>query len=318
MNVVDQQSGKGWTAFHGDTVEVSRGLPSASVDMAVFSPPFAALYTYSNSPRDMGNVKNDVEFFKHYAYLIKEQRRVMKPGRITAIHCMDMPTSKERDGHIGLRDFPGAIINAYEAEGFIFHSRVTIWKDPVTAMQRTKALGLLHKTIRKDSSMSRQGIADYLVMMRTPGENEAAISHTHETFPVERWQRYASPIWVTTRGVDDEGFAICTDDQVHGDDDSGIDATDTLQHRSAREHLDERHIAPLQLEVIRRAVRLWSNPNDVVWSPFMGIASEGVVSLQEGRRFVGAELKASYFLQAVKNLREAENVRQGDLFATGE
>ena len=282
--------GKRFVAYHGDTVDVARQLPSDSVDFSVFSPPFASLYTYSNSPRDMGNVRSDGEFFEHYGYLIRETMRVMRPGRNVSIHCMLIPTSKERDGYIGLRDFRGDIIRAYQREGFVFHSEVVIWKDPVTAMQRTKALGLLHKQIKKDSAMSRQGIPDYVVTMRKPGVNDRPISHTAEEFPVERWQRYASPVWMD------------------------IDPSDTLQHRSAREEEDERHICPLQLGVIRRCVDLWSRKDDVVWSPFMGIGSEGYVALQEGRRFVGAELKASYFEQAVKNLAEAEGQKQQALF----
>lgn len=279
-----------FTVWHADTVEVARTLPDSSADFSVFSPPFASLYTYSNSPRDMGNVKDDAEFFAHYAFLIAEQFRVMKPGRLVCIHCMLMPTSKERDGYIGLRDFRGDIIRAYQKAGFIFHSEVCIWKDPVTAMQRTHAKGLLYKQLRKDSSCSRQGIADYVVTMVRPGVNDAPVTHTPEGFPVERWQRYASPVWFD------------------------IDPSDTLQFRSAREHDDERHICPLQLGVIRRCVELWSNPNDIVWSPFLGIGSEGVVSLEMGRRFIGAELKASYYGQAVRNLRQAETVKQGGLF----
>ncbi len=284
------QEGKGWVAYNADTVEVARAMPDASADYSIFSPPFASLYTYSSSARDMGNVRNDREFFEHYQFLIKEQFRVMKQGRLVSIHCMLMPTSKERDGYIGLRDFRGDIIRAYQAEGFIFHSEVVIWKDPVTAMQRTKALGLLHKTIRKDSAMSRQGIPDYLVTMRKPGVNPEPIAHTAEEFPVSLWQRYASPVWMD------------------------IDPSDTLQYRSAREHDDERHICPLQLQVIQRGIELWSNPNDVVWSPFMGIASEGVVALENGRRFVGAELKESYFKQACGNLSVAESSKQQTLF----
>lgn len=290
-NVLAQAAGERWQAFHADTIEVARALPSKSVGFSVFSPPFASLYTYSNSPRDLGNVRNDAEFFEHYDYLIQEQARVMKPGRNISIHCMLTPTSKERDGHIGLRDFRGDIIRAYQKRGFIFHSEVVIWKDPVTAMQRTKALGLLWKTIKKDSCMSRNGIPDYVVTMRTPGENVEPIGHKPEDFPVDLWQKYASPVWMD------------------------IDPSDTLQYRSAREHDDERHICPLQLEVIRRALKLWSNPGDVVWSPFMGIGSEGYVALQEGRRFVGAELKASYYEQAIRNLAEAERFEQGSLFA---
>jgi hypothetical protein len=325
--VIQQEHGERWALYNADTVEVARSLPDASVDFSIFSPPFASLYTYSNSPRDMGNVRSYAEFFENYGYLVREQRRVMAPGRLVAFHCMLLPTSKERDGHIGLRDFRGDLIRAYTAEGFIYHSEVCIWKDPVTAMQRTKALGLLHKTIRKDSSMSRQGIADYLVVMRSPGANEKPIEHTHDEFPVERWQRYASPVWAHPQAgahkigernyaMDEEGFLTLDDTQVHGDDSSGVDATDTLQYRSAREHDDERHICPLQLAVIRRAVRLWSRKEDVVWSPFAGIGSEGYVALEEGRRFVGAELKASYYRQAVLNLREAAmgTKRQPGLF----
>jgi hypothetical protein len=190
-----------------------------------------------------------------------------------------------------------------------------IWKDPVTAMQRTKALGLLHKQIRKDSCMSRQGIPDYVVVMRKPGVNAEPVEHSHEDFPVEMWQRYASPVWVSTQGSDDEGFSRCVQSTATNPD--GIDQSDTLQARTAREHDDERHLCPLQLEVIRRCMKMWSNPGDVVWSPFMGIASEGVVALEMGRKFIGAELKRSYYEMSVRNLRAAEDKTQsqGDLFA---
>ena len=285
MSVIAQEITPDFAAYHADTIELARDMPSESVDFSVFSPPFASLYTYSASERDMGNSRGDADFFQHFGYLIKEQRRVMRPGRLIAIHCMLMPTSKERDGYIGLRDFRGDIIRAYQKEGFIFHSEVTIWKDPVTAMQRTKALGLLWKTIKKDSSMSRQGIPDYVVVMRTHGDNLQPVHHTAEEFPVDQWQKWASPVWMD------------------------IDPSDTLQYQSAREHDDERHICPLQLGVIRRCVGLWTNPGDLVWSPFMGIGSEGHVALQMGRRFVGAELKASYYGQAVRNLKLAKGVQ---------
>lgn len=290
MNVMDQATTDRFAMYHGDCVEVLRGLPSQSVDYSVFSPPFASLYTYSNSPRDIGNVKNDEEFFHHFGFAIDEMARVMRRGRLVSMHCMLMPTSKERDGYIGLRDFRGDLIRAFQARGFIFHSEVVIWKDPVTAMQRTKALGLLHKTVRENGSMSRQGIPDYVVTMRAPGDVENRVKHENNTLPVSLWQKYASPVWMD------------------------IDPSDTLQHRSVREDEDERHICPLQLEVIRRCVRLWTNPGDVVLSPFAGIGSEGYVALQEGRRFVGAELKTSYYKQAVANLREACSARQADLF----
>jgi DNA modification methylase len=293
VNVINQVITDRYAAYNGDCAEVLRGIPSNSIHYSIFSPPFASLYTYSASERDMGNVKDDKEFFEHFAFAIDELYRVMKPGRLLSMHCMLMPTSKERDGYIGLKDFRGDLIRAFQARGFIFHSETAIWKDPVTAMQRTKALGLLHKQIRKDSAMSRQGINDYLVTMRKPGANDEPISHTAETFPVEMWQRYASPVWGVVSGADDEGMAKFTAD---------IDPSDTLQYRSAREHDDERHICPLQLEIIRRAVRLWTNPNDVVLTPFGGIGSEGVVSLEEGRRAVLIELKRSYYEQQVRNL----------------
>lgn len=289
MNVVNQAIGAGYAAYHGDCVEVVAGLPDHSVDYSIFSPPFASLYTYSNSPRDMGNCRSDEEFFEHFGHLIREMKRVMKPGRNVSFHCMLMPTSKARDGYIGLRDFRGDLIRAFQAEGFIYASEVCIWKDPVTAMQRTKALGLLHKTIRSNAAMSRQGIPDYLVTMRAPGESDPDDRVKHgDDLPVELWQQYASPVWMD------------------------INPSDTLQFRSAREHDDERHICPLQLEVIRRGIHLWTNPGDIVLSPFMGIGSEGYVALQMGRRFVGAELKDSYFGQSARNLEAA--LAQAGLF----
>lgn len=314
MNVLHQTVDEKFAVYNGDCVEVVRSLPESSVHYSIFSPPFASLYTYSNSPRDMGNVKSMDEFLAHYAFLARELFRVLKPGRLVSIHCMDLPTTKTHHGYIGLIDFRGALIEAMQAVGFIFHSSVLIWKDPVTAMQRTKALGLLHKQLKKDSAMSRQGLPDYLITVRKPGDNDEPIMHTDESLPVSVWQRYASPVWVTTGTVDGEGFLDCSDEQKEGDDSSGIRPEDTLQFRSAREHNDEKHICPLQLKVIRRAVRLWSNPGDVVLSPFTGIGSEGYVSLQEGRRFVGAELKESYYRQAARNLAEASVVRQGSLF----
>ncbi len=276
------EAGARFTCHLGDCVEVARELPAASLDFIVYSPPFASLYTYSNSPRDMGNVRSHDEFYAHFGYLVGEMYRALKPGRLMAVHCMNLPTTKTRDGYIGISDFRGDLIRMYQDAGFIYHSEVCIWKDPVTAMQRTKAIGLLYKQLRKDSALSRQGIPDYLVVMRKPGDNPDPVTKQAEDFPVDLWQRYASPVWFD------------------------INPSDTLQKESAREEADERHIAPLQLEVIRRAVRLWTNPGDLVFSPFAGIGSEGHVAIQEGRRFVGAELKRSYWQQAVKNLRRAE------------
>lgn len=303
--ILGQEFGNNFAAYHCDCVDMIRGLPSDSVDFHIFSPPFASLYTYSNSDRDLGNSRTYEEFSEHYRYVASELYRVLKPGRLMSVHCMNLPTSKERDGYIGIQDFRGDLIRLHQRDGFIYHSEVTIWKDPVTAMQRTKALGLLHKTIRKDSAMSRQGIPDYLVTFRKPGDNPDPIPHEPHEFPVERWQRYASPVWVTTRGVDDEGFAICSGES-DGTADGTVNPSDTLQRESAREDKDERHICPLQLPVIERAVKLWTKVGDTVCSPFAGIGSEGYVALKLGRRFIGAELKASYYGQCVRNLHAAE------------
>jgi len=286
VNVLDQTVTEDFALYHGDCIDVLRGLPDESVDYSVFSPPFASLYTYSASMRDMGNCRDGDEFDNHFRYLVPELLRVTKPGRLLSFHCILLPTSKVRHGYIGLRDFRGELIRAFVDCGWIHHSEVVIWKDPVTSMQRTKALGLLHKQIRKDSCMSRQGIPDYLVTMRKPGDNPDPVSHGDD-LPVEMWQKYASPVWMD------------------------INPNDTLQRTSAREEQDERHICPLQLGVIRRALHLWSNEGDTVLSPFAGIGSEGYAALGMGRRFVGAELKRSYYDQAAMNLQRAVHERAG-------
>jgi DNA modification methylase/superfamily II DNA or RNA helicase len=278
------ETGDGWTAMLGDCVEVLKTLPAGSVHYSIFSPPFASLYTYSASERDMGNCRTHSEFYEHFKFAIAELYRVLMPGRLLSFHCMNLPSSKERDGVIGIHDFRGELIRLFKEVGFIYHSEVVIWKDPVTAMQRTKALGLLHKQLKKDSCMSRQGIPDYLVTMRKPGENPERVMHTNESFPVQLWQQYASPVWMD------------------------INPSKTLQRTSAREEKDERHICPLQLEVIERAIELWTNPKNTVLSPFMGIGSEGYVALKMGRQFIGIELKQSYFDQAVKNLSSVEQM----------
>lgn len=304
MNVLNQQFGKNFAIYNGDCVEVVKGIPDHSVGFSIFSPPFASLYTYSNSARDMGNCKTDAEFMENFSFLVEELARVMMPGRIVAFHCMNLPTSKERDGFIGIKDFRGELIRCFQKYGFIFHSETCIWKDPLIAATRTKALGLMHKQLCKDSSMSRCGIPDYLVAVRAPGENPQPIRHpdgltefygenepTSGNLSHERWRRYASPVWMD------------------------INPSNTLQKESAREHDDERHICPLQLDVIDRGIHLWSNPGDVVLSPFAGIGSEGHEALRLGRRFIGIELKKSYFDQAVKNLVNAENIAEsGTLF----
>lgn len=273
------ETGQGWNMHLGDCVTEVGAMPDESIGYSIFSPPFASLYVYSGDERDMGNCVNDSEFFAHMGYLIPELYRVLKPGRNLSFHCMNLPLTKERDGVIGLRDFRGGLIRAFESAGFVFHSEVCIWKDPVTAMQRTKAIGLLWKQLKKDACMSRQGIADYLVTMRKPGLNTEPVGNDEKDFPVSQWQEYASPVWMD------------------------INPSETLQKESARENDDERHICPLQLEVIRRGIRLWSNEGDVVLSPFAGIGSEGYVALQMRRHFVGVELKPSYFKQAVENLK---------------
>ena len=281
MKVLDQVTENKYAVYNGDSCEVVKEIPDNSIHYTIFSPPFASLYTYSNSDRDMGNSKGDDEFYNHFIYLAKELYRITMPGRLLSFHCMDLPLMKERDGVIGLKDFPSIIRQIFEDCGFIYHSKVTIWKNPVTEMQRTKALGLLHKQIRKDSAMNRQGIPDYIVTMRKPGENPERVSHTHETFPVDVWQNYASPVWMDIR------------------------QSDTLQKKSAREDKDERHICPLQLEVIQRCIELWTNPGDIVLDPFAGIGSVPYVAVTMGRRGIGVELKESYYKQARNNLEIA-------------
>jgi len=294
MDVINSEITPDYAAYHGDCCEVIKGIPDNSVDFSIYSPPFSSLYTYSNSDRDMGNCKNDTEFFNQYRFLIREQLRTMKAGRIVAVHCMNLPTSKTNHGYTGIRDFRGDIIREFIAAGFIYHSEVCIWKDPVVAMQRTKALGLLHKQVKKDSCMSRQGIPDYLVMFRKPGDNEERVEGEFKYFcgdqdtfqetgnlSIDIWQRYASPIWMDIR----QG--------------------NTLQKMSARDEKDERHICPLQLDVIERAMQLWTNEGDTVLTPFGGIGSEGYVALKMKRKPILIELKDSYYAQLVKNIREA-------------
>lgn len=293
--VTKDDRGESWEMKLGDCVERVKEIASDSVHFSVFSPPFASLYTYSASDRDMGNSKDENEFEIHFQFLIKELFRVIKPGRLVSFHCMNLPTSKTHNGYIGIRDFRGDLIRSFEQEGFIYHSEVCIWKDPVTAMQRTKAIGLLHKQLVKDSAMSRQGVPDYLVTMRKPGINlepvEGELDHYEGSdeftstgrLSIDIWQRYASPVWMD------------------------INPSDTLQGRSARDDKDERHICPLQLQVIHRALQLWTNKGDLVLSPFAGIGSEGYESIRLGRRFIGIELKPSYYEQAVKNLKGIEN-----------
>ena len=311
----NEATGHNWKIIHEDCVRGVSQMESDSVHYSIFSPPFASLYTYSDLPEDMGNCAGSDEFMAQFRFLVEQLYRVTMPGRLLSFHCMQLPMSKERDGEIGLRDFRGALIRCFEEFGWIFHSEVCIWKDPLVAMQRTKAIGLLHKQLCKDSSISRQGIPDYLVTMRKPGKNPEPISHgagfdryigedapkaqrtnvaATNKFGHEVWQKYASPVWMD------------------------INQTNVLPYRGARTEKDERHICPLQLDVIERALELWSNPGDLVLSPFTGIGSEGYVSVKNGRRFIGFELKESYFNQACRNLRDAESIGEGQIDLFGE
>lgn len=290
MDCLNQYYGENFALYNGDTTELIKNFPDDSMHFEIYSPPFSSLYTYSNSDRDLGNSKDDAQFFEHFHFITQDLYRILKPGRIMAVHCMNLPTSKERDGYIGIKDFRGDLIREFQSVGFIYHSEICIWKNPVTAMQRTKALGLLHKQLKKDSCMSRTGIPDYIVIMRKPGENADPVTHTNETFPVSDWQEYASPIW-------EYDFSPCWWD---------INQSDTLNVRMARESKDERHICPLQLPVIERLLKMYTNEGDTVFTPFLGIGSEVYQSVLMNRKGIGIELKTSYFNCAVENCKAAE------------
>ena len=295
MKVLDQAHGKNYALYNVDTVEFTATLPDNSIDLSVYSPPFSSLYVYSESERDMGNVASDQDFFGLYRVLLKELYRATRPGRLTAVHCSDLPRTKERHGIIGLYDFPSDVRAEHEAAGWTYVSRITIWKNPVVEMQRTKALGLLYKQIQTDATRCRQGMPDYVLIFRkTPDDDDTVVPvpQKPEDFPVTVWQEWASPVWMT------------------------IDQTDVLNVRMARDEKDERHLCPLQLDLIERLVKLWTNTGETVFSPFMGIGSEGYVSVQYGRKFIGTELKPSYFRQATKYIAEAElNPASGDLLS---
>lgn len=274
--------------IHGDCVEQIRAIPGDSIGLSIFSPPFAELYTYSDDYRDMGNSKDFQEFAQHFSFLVPELYRVMMPGRNVAVHCMDLPIQKGKEGYIGLRDFSGLLLSIFQNAGFIYHSRVTIWKNPVTEMQRTKALGLLHKQVKKDATMSRVGIPDYVLIFRKEGERNNPVQCA---INVDTWQKYASPVWMD------------------------IDYGDTLNAAAGRDERDEKHICPLQLPTIERLITLYSNPGDTVFTPFMGIGSEVFQAVKMNRKGIGVELKASYFQQAVKNVKQVEASKaQKELF----
>jgi hypothetical protein len=289
VECLNYASGPNWTAYQGDCVSVLRQFPAECIDFSVYSPPFGSLFVYSESAADMGN-STDEQFTEHYGYLVQEKYRLTKPGRLTAVHCSDLPMTKWKDGAVGIKDFSGDIIRLHQDAGWIFHSRRTIWKDPVVEMTRTKHVGLLYKQLRKDSSKSRGGMPDYLLTFIKPGDNASPIMHTPETFPLEQWQEWASPVWMT------------------------VQQSNVLNVKAARTANQERHLCPLQLDVIERALVMWSNAGDTVLSPFMGIGSEGYCSLKAGRRFVGVELKAEYWREACEYLRGAD--AQADIFAT--
>ncbi|MBS7789244.1 site-specific DNA-methyltransferase [Roseococcus sp. SDR] len=284
VDCLNASYGDRFAAYHGDCVEVISQLPDASVHLSVFSPPFSGLYVYSDSIADMGNSADDEEFFKHYSFLARQLYRVTKPGRLCVVHCKDLVLYKTQTGFdAGLRDFPGMLVAAHKEAGWTFHSRITVWRCPVREMTKTKAHGLLYKQLRTDSTFSRQGLPEYMMVFRKWAREEDAIepvTHTAEDFPLEQWQKYASPVWMDTR--------------------------ETNVLNAIRAPGDEKHICPLPLDLIERSIKLYSNPNDVVLSPFMGIGSEGYGALKAGRRFIGTELKEEYWRQATRHLTSAE------------
>lgn len=281
--------GANWGLYNADCIEVLAGLPEGLIDLAIFSPPFSDLFVYSDSERDMGNCGSHAEFMDHYRFFAKNLFRAMKPGRITCVHCTDLPSRKGKDGFIGLHDFSGDLIAAHREAGFVYHARCTIWKDPVVEMQRTKALGLLYKQLKKDSAMSRVGMPDYMLFFRKDEPNPEPVTHTPEDLPVTLWQELASPVWMT------------------------VQQGRVLNGRLARGKEDERHICPLQLDVIDRCLTLYSNPGDLVLDPFNGIGSTGFQALKMGRKYLGVELKPEYAAQAAKFLTEAEATQDGFL-----
>lgn len=283
VTVLAEAHGRNFAAYHADCVSFAEQMPSDSIDMSVYSPPFANLFVYSDSVCDFGNCNDDEQFGEQYRFLVNQIYRMHKPGTISCVHCCDLSNFKWKNGEQGFRDFPGDIIRLHQDAGFCYHCRVTIWKDPVTEMQRTKAHGLLHKTLKKDSCKSRTGNPDYILVFRKDGDRENPVSHSNQSFPVDKWQEWASPVWTT------------------------VDQGNTLNKEGAREEKDERHICPLQLDVIERCVVLWSNPGETVYSPFMGIGSEGYQAINYKRKFIGTELKKSYFETAVAYLSKAES-----------
>ncbi|MGD9892831.1 MAG: site-specific DNA-methyltransferase [Dehalococcoidia bacterium] len=305
MQVIDQAQGDGWVAYNGDSADVLQGLPDASIDLSVYSPPFSQLYTYSASERDLGNCRNDDEFFAQYRFVLDQILRVTKPGRISAVHAADTPAMLARDGYIGLKDFSGDVIRAHIAAGWIFDSRIPIDKNQQAQSIRTHAKGLTMTQMEKDRTWSRPALPDYILKFRKPGDNATPVVGGEITRDL--WIEYANPTWPNHADRCAEGGAFATW--------YGIRETDTLNVAAAREHEDERHICPLQRETVARCVKLWSNAGETVLSPFSGIGTEGEQAVRLGRKAVLIELKTSYWHVGVSNLRRAEQEsRQEDLF----
>ena len=318
-NCIDQDSGEDWHLYNGDCCQVLAGLPDNSIHFGIHSPPFSSLYIYSDSEADMGNASSDEEFFQHYSFAIRELLRVTQPGRICAVHCKDLPRYANVYGTTGLIDFPGACIQEFEAAGWVFHSRTTIWKCPVTERERTNNNGLLHKTVKRDSSQIRMGMADYLICFRKPPADGDGLMATEPVSRATGFERYIGEVDFRDNANHPSPFA-----RKGAAKDSSIDIwrryaepvwwdvnqTDVLNFKLGRDGKDEKHICPLQLGLIERACDIWSNPGDVVLSPFAGIGSEGFSALQTGRKFIGIELKESYYRIACQNLRIAEQSRK--------
>jgi hypothetical protein len=330
--VVDRYLSAWANIYHADTCEAITWLPDRSIDFSVFSPPFESLYVYSASDRDIGNSHGRAQFAEHLAFIARQMARIMKPGRLVALHCMDLPTTMQNHGYIGFLDFPARLREIYEAAGFIYHCpKITIWKDPEVQANRTYARNLTHHLMVDDSSMSGIGTPDYILLMRAPGKNEVPIAHNDDALATkndagkpEHWQRVASPVWsmppmpdmvwATSNGLWKDGFVDYESPRAGNLDKRGIDQGDTLNYRAAREHDDERHVCPLQKGVVYRLLDLYTNPGDVVFTPFLGIGTEVVCAIEKGRRGVGCELKASYFRQAVEHVKRVEPGAVGQQF----
>lgn len=313
MNIIDQHVSDKWAMYNGDSCEVMATIPDNSIHYSIFSPPFQSLFTYSSSNRDLGNCRSEKEFNDHFKFIVEHLYRVIMHGRLVSFHCMNLPATISHDGFIGIKDFRGDLIRMFQSAGFIFHSEVVIWKDPLVQAVRTKTLTLAHKQISKDATRCSQGFPDYIVTMRKPGDNPEPVSKgsgferyigempnptevkngnpRNNKYSHKVWQRYASPVWFDIR------------------------QTRTLNEKVAREDKDEKHLCPLQLDTIERCLELWTNPGDLILSPFAGIGSEGYCAVGSGRKFLGIELKTSYYNQAVKNIKSAEKTeKQQDLF----